>query len=205
MGRRKSKAEPKAKDPHNIVNIDLPHYSAQGGGRRKIQDTPTTTSMLVRIARVIRIRARDFTLTCRAKSIMGEYHRKGFTRGCGCPPFGLGQGGWPPREDVRGRSQERLARCARGGASFGSLDCTTIRAKTCRSLLYHNAGRPEVWDARRGCGRFRTGNDNDVEKSGDRSDGRKPFTSPTAYRYTTRWVRRAGGEKTAEAWPESSG
>jgi uncharacterized protein (DUF1015 family) len=141
-----SKAALQAKDPHNIVNVDLPHLPPKAAGPiEKYQSANTTLDAWLNRGVLIQDSQAGFYPYMQTFEHRGRTcHRRGFYALVRLSPFGQGHV-VPHEKTYAGAIEDRLAlmretRCQLSPI-FGLYSDTR---KEVASLLYKNVGRPEI-------------------------------------------------------------
>jgi uncharacterized protein (DUF1015 family) len=141
-----SKAALQAKDPHNIVNVDLPHLPPKAAGPldKYLSANNTLDAWLDRGVLIQEPRA-GFYPYMQTYELHGRtHHRRGFYALVRLSPFGQGHV-VPHEKTYKGAIEDRLAlmRATRCQLSpiFGLYN---DGRKEVSNLLYHNLGRPEI-------------------------------------------------------------
>lgn len=141
-----SKAALQAKDPHNIVNIDLPHLPPKAAGPLEKYESANTIleAWLNRGVLIQDTRAAFYPYQQTYEMHGRSHHRKGFYALVRLSPFGQGQV-VPHEKTYKGAIEDRLAlmRATRCQLSpiFGLY---SDPRKDVAGLLYQNLGRPEL-------------------------------------------------------------
>jgi uncharacterized protein (DUF1015 family) len=141
-----SKAALQAKDPHNIVNVDLPHLPPKAAGPlEKYQAANITLEAWLDRGVLIQDSQAGFYPYMQTYEQHGRmHHRKGFYALVRLSPFGQGHV-VPHEKTYKGAIEDRLAlmRATRCQLSpiFGLY---SDARKEVSNLLYHNLGRPEI-------------------------------------------------------------
>lgn len=135
-----------AKDPHNIVNVDLPHLPPKAAGPiEKYQSANTTLDAWLNRGVLIQDSQAGFYPYMQTFEHRGRtFHRRGFFALVRLSPFGQGHV-VPHEKTYAGAIEDRLAlmretRCQLSPI-FGLYSDTR---KEVASLLYRNVGRPEI-------------------------------------------------------------
>ena len=107
----KSKAALQAKDPQNIVNIDLPHIPPKAAGPiEKYQHADATLRRWIESGVMVQDHKAAFYPYAQSYQHRGHtYHRKGFFALVRLSPFGHGQV-VPHEKTYQGAIEDRLAR-----------------------------------------------------------------------------------------------
>lgn len=141
-----SKAALQAKDPHNIVNVDLPHLPPKAAGPLEKYESANTTleAWLERGVLIQDPRAGFYPYMQTYEHHGRTYHRKGFYALVRLSPFGAGHV-VPHEKTYAGAIEDRFAlmRATRCQLSpiFGLYNDPR---RDVSSALYENLGRPEL-------------------------------------------------------------
>ena len=184
-----SKAALQAKDPHNIVSIDLPHLPPKAAGpAEKYESANLTLEAWLNRGVLIQDTRAAFYPYQQTYELHGRvHHRKGFYALVRLSPFGQGQV-VPHEKTYKGAIEDRFAlmRATRCQLSpiFGLY---SDPRKEVSGLLYENLGRPELTATLEGVkNELWSVTDSEVENQVIDRMGTKPvYIADGHHRYTT--------------------
>jgi uncharacterized protein (DUF1015 family) len=185
----RSKAALQAKDPHNIVNVDLPHLPPKAAGPlQKYEVANTTLDAWLNRGVLIQDPRAGFYPYMQTYELHGrQYHRRAFFALVRLSPFGQGQV-VPHEKTYQGAIEDRLAlmRATRCQMSpiFGLYNDPR---RDVSGLLYQNLGRPELSGSLDGVKHdLWSVHDPDIENEVIQRMGGKPvYIADGHHRYTT--------------------
>ncbi len=141
-----SKSALQAKDPHNIVNIDLPHLPPKAAGPiEKYQVANTTLDAWLNRGVLIQDPRPGFYPYAQSFPHHGRtLHRHGFFATVRLSPFGEGHV-VPHEKTYQGAIEDRLALMRETQCQMSPIFCLYNDLKNeVAGLLYHDLGRPEI-------------------------------------------------------------
>jgi uncharacterized protein (DUF1015 family) len=200
-----------AKDPHNIVNIDLPFMPPKSVGPQEVYDKANITLRSWLSAGILQQdRRRALYPYTQTYDYNGKtYHRRGFMGLVRLSPFGQGQV-VPHEKTYKGPIEDRLKLMRATGVQlspiFGLFSDSTGEVN---KLLYENTGRPELDGTLDGVrNQLWSVIDSDVENRVIEFLGTKPvYIADGHHRYTTalqyqfEQQQKNGGKPLPEAHP----
>jgi uncharacterized protein (DUF1015 family) len=141
-----SKAALQAKDPHNIVSVDLPHLPPKAAGPAEKYEVANTTleAWLNRGVLIQDHRPAFYPYTQTYEQHGKTYHRRAFFALVRLSPFGQGQV-VPHEKTYQGAIEDRLALMRATQCQLSPIfGLYNDQRRDVSGLLYHELGRPEL-------------------------------------------------------------
>ena len=195
----KSKAALQARDPHNIVNIDLPHIppKAAGPAEKYVAANATLDSWLSQGVLQQDLRSAFYPYMQAYETNGRTYHRKGFFALVRLSPFGQGQV-VPHEKTYKGAIEDRFALMQATRCQLSPIfGLYSDPRKEVSNTLYHDLGKPEFAGELDGVKHdLWSMNDSDIEnKVIDLMRNKPIYIADGHHRYTTALAYQAEMEK----------